>query len=123
MEKGTMKSHWMTHKGKKVFYADYSHMKPEELKAEVAAVEPVLCSMPKDSVLSLADVRGTYGTHEAMETLKGITSKTKSHVHKRAVIGISGVQKILLKAINQFTGQETVPFDSVDKALDWLVEE
>jgi hypothetical protein len=118
-----MKSHWMTHKGKKVFYADYSHLSPEELKAEVASVLPILCSAPKDSVLSLADVRGTYGTPEAMNIIKGITAKTKSYVHKRAVIGIVGVQKVLLKAVNQFSGQETVPFDNVDKALDWLVKE
>jgi hypothetical protein len=116
-----MKSHWMTHKGKKVFYADYSHMSLEELKAEVTSVEPILCSMPKDSVLSLADVSGTYGTPEVMKILKGLTAKTKSHVHKRAVVGVVGVQKVLLKAVNQFTGQETVPFNSVDKALDWLV--
>jgi hypothetical protein len=122
-ENNTMKSHWMTHKGKKVFYADYSHMSPEELKSEVTSVEPILCSMPINSVLSLADVRGTYGTPEAMKILKGITAKTKSHVHKRAVVGVVGVQKVLLKAINQFSGQETVPFDSVDKALDWLVED
>ena len=101
-----MKSHWMTHKGKKVFYADYSHLSPEELKAEVASVLPILCSAPKDSVLSLADVRGTYGTPEAMNIIKGITAKTKSYVHKRAVIGIVGVQKVLLKAVNQFSGQE-----------------
>jgi hypothetical protein len=113
----------MTHKGKKVFFADYSHMSLEELTSEVASVEPILCSMPKDSVLSLADVRGTYGTHDTMNILKGITAKTKSHVHKRAVIGITGVQKILLKAINQFSGQETIAFESVDKALDWLVQE
>ena len=118
-----MKSHWMTHKGKKIFYADYSHLSPEELKVEVAAVEPILCSMPKDSVLSLADVSGTYGTHDAMKIIKGITAKTKTHVHKRAVIGVVGVQKVLLKAVNQFSGQETVPFDSIDEALDWLVND
>jgi hypothetical protein len=118
-----MKSHWMTHKGKKIFFADYSRMSPEALKEEVASVEPILCSMPKDSVLSLADVSGTYGTAEAMKIIKGITAKTKSHVHKRAVIGIVGVQKVLLKAVNQFSGQETVPFESIDKALDWLAEE
>jgi hypothetical protein len=118
-----MKSHWMTHKGKKIFYADYSHLNVEELKAEVALVEPVLCMMPKNSVLSLADVRGTYGTTDAMNILKGITAKTKLHVRKRAVIGVTGVQKILLKALNQFSGQETVAFDGVDKALDWLVED
>ena len=61
--------------------------------------------------------------HDAMDIMKGLTAKTKSHVHKRAVIGVIGVQKVLLKAVNRFSGQETVPFDSVDKALDWLVKD
>ena len=118
-----MKSHWMSHKGKKIFYADYSHMNLEELKAEVASVEPVLCSMPMDSVLSLADVRGTYGTRDVMDVIKELTSKTNTHVHRRAVIGIVGVQKVLLKALNRFSNQETIPFDTVDDALDWLAED
>jgi hypothetical protein len=89
----------VTHKGKKVFYADYSHMNAEELKTEVASVESIICLMPKSSVLSLADVRGAYGTADTMSILKGITAKTKFHVQKRAVIGVTGVQKILLKAL------------------------
>ena len=95
----------------------------EELKAEISLVEPLLCSQPKDSFLCVADVSGTYGTPDAMKLLKGLTAKTKFHVHKRAVIGIIGVQKVLLKAINQFSGQETVPFSTVDSALDWLVQD
>jgi hypothetical protein len=118
-----MKSHWMTHKGKKVFYADYSNMNPEELSVEGASIVSVLSKMPKDSVLSLVDVRGTFGTRDAMNILKGITSKTKFYVHKRAVIGITGVQKILLKALNQFVGQNSVSFDSVDEALEWLIQD
>ena len=113
----------MDHKGKKILYIDFSRMSIDELKTEVASVESIICSMPKDSVLSFVDVRGSYGTTEAMNIMKGLTAKTKTHVHKRAVIGVTIVQKVLLKAINQFSGQETVPFDSVDKALDWLVED
>lgn len=118
-----MKSHQMIHEGEKIFYADYSHLNPEELKAEAASVEQVLRLMPKNSVLVLADVRGTYGTTDTMNIFKGTTAKTKLHVHKRAVVGITGVQKILLKALNQFSGQETVAFDSIDKALDWLAKD
>jgi len=117
-----MKSHWMTHNGKNIFYADYSNMNPEELQAEGASIVSALSVMPKNSVLSLVDVRGTFGTPDAMNILKGITSKTKYFVHKRAVVGITGVQKILLKGLNQFVGQNSVPFDSVDEALEWLIQ-
>lgn len=118
-----MKSHWMTHKGKRIFFADYSHMNPDELKDEGASIVSVLSREPKNSVLSLVDVRGTFGTTDAMENFKAITSKTKIYVHKRAVIGVTGIRKLLLKALNQFVNQDSVAFDSVDKALDWLVED
>jgi hypothetical protein len=49
--------------------------------------------MPKNSVLSIADVRGVYGTPDAMNIMKGITAKTKVHVRRRAMIGIVGVLK------------------------------
>ena len=118
-----MKSHWTTHKGKKIFYADYSQMSPDQLKEEGASIVSVLSLEPKNSVLSLVDVRGTFGTADAMENFKAITAKTKPHVHKRAVIGVTGVRKLLLNALNQFVGQESVAFDSIDKAKDWLVED
>jgi hypothetical protein len=117
-----MKSRWTTHKGKKIFYADYSDMNSEEVKAEGASIVSMLSSTPEKSVLSLVDMRGTFGTSDTMDILKGITSKTKVHIRKRAVIGVTGVRKILLKALNQFVHQESVAFDSLDKALDWLVE-
>lgn len=118
-----MRSHWITHKGKKIFYADYSNFKLEGLKEETAEVAPVLCKEPLNSVLVLTDVRGTYGTPDIVEHLKKLASKTQPHVHKRAVIGVTGVQTILLKAINKFSGKETVPFDTVEEGLDWLVGE
>jgi len=77
-------------------------MSPVELQAEVAFVLPILYSVPKNVVLSLADVRGTHGTPEDINFINGITAKTKSYVHKRAIIGIVGVQKVPLKAVNQF---------------------
>jgi hypothetical protein len=58
-----------------------------------------------------------------MNLLRKLTSKTKPHVHKRAIIGVNGVQKVLLKALNQFTGQESVAFDDNETALEWLVRE
>ena len=118
-----MKSHWMTHKGKKVFYADYSNQTVDGLRKEAEEVAPVLCGMPLSSALVLADVRGTFGTREVMDILKKLTSKTQPHVYKRAVVGVSGVQTVLLKALNKFTGRETVPFNTIEKALDWLVED
>jgi hypothetical protein len=118
-----MRSHWITHKGKKVFYVDFAKIEIDELKEEVKFVEKELCAMPKNSALSMADVRDSFGTNEAMEIIQGLTSKTKQHVRKRAVIGVTGVKKILLKALNQVTGQTSVPFDSLEEALDWLVKD
>ena len=117
-----MKSRWMTHKGKKIFFADYSHLNLDELKAEISSVEPILCSQPKDSVLCVADVSGTYGTPEAMNSSKVSLQKQNLMFIKGQSLELSVFRRLLLKAVNQFSGQETVPFDNVDKALDWLVQ-
>jgi hypothetical protein len=118
-----MKSHWMTHNGKNIFFADYSHMTIDDLKAEIAQVEPLLCSQPKNSVLCLADVTGSYASPDAVKITKELTAKTNYHVHKRAVIGVVGVQKALLKAITQFSEHETASFGSIESALEWLVQD
>jgi hypothetical protein len=47
-----MKSHWETHKGKKIFWAIYGNMPMDEYRAEIAAVEkdPGTATLPAEQL-------------------------------------------------------------------------
>jgi hypothetical protein len=119
-----MKSKWLTHKEKRIMYCDYSNFEADQksLQTEVNAVDEIICQQPENSVLVLADVRGSTTTLEAVETFKNSSARTTHHVRKVAVLGITGIRKILLDVVSHYSGQEMTIFDDIEKAKDWLVE-
>jgi len=41
---------------------------------------------------------------------------------KMAIIGITGIRKILFDAVTRFSGQNATLFDDIETAKDWLAE-
>jgi len=121
-----MRSSWIIHQGKRILCADYTNFQPEDfeaLKAELLAVEAEICRQPINSVLSLTDVRGSIATREAVELFKKSAPVAKKHILRQAVIGVTGVKRILFDAVVKISGQNARTFDDVEQAKDWLVKE
>lgn len=120
-----MKSKWITHRGKRIMVADYANFAIDlpALQAEINAVDNIICQEPAESVLLLVDVRNTTTTIEAVELFKKSSVRTTQHLQKVAVIGVSGIRRMLLDVVSQSSSQEMTIFDDTDAAKDWLVEE
>ena len=118
-----MRSKWITHRGRRILYSDYTRYSVEDFSAlqeELAAVETEICSQPEDSVLLITDVTGSVASREAVELFKESAARSKKHVFKNAVIGITGLKKILFDAVVRFSGQNARAFDDLQKGKDWL---
>ena len=113
-----MKSKWLAHKEKRIMYSDYSNFEADQksLQAEVNAVDEIICQQPENSVLILVDVRGTTTTLEAVEMFKHSSARTTPYLQKVAVLGITGIRKVLLDVVSQYSGQEMTIFDDIEKA-------
>lgn len=120
-----MKSHWITHKGKRVFIFDCSNFGSDvaALEAETEAVAAVVTKEPLNSVLAVSNSMGTVGTPAAMRILERLVSRTSRHVQKRAVVGVTGLRRFLVDAMNRVSGGKPFSnFETVEEALDWLVK-
>ena len=119
-----MRSHWMTYKGKKIIICNYSNfeMDHEAIAKDIEAVDEMICSQPEKSVLALLDIRGTVGTPEIISHFRQSAMKTKKHVLKNAVVGLTGIQRLLATGISRFSGQDFKSFDNEEEAKNWLVE-
>ncbi len=117
-----MKSGWKVYKGQRYFLADYSGFGSnfESLKLEVEAADAILVKEPTDSVRVLLDFRGTVGSMEVVNYFKDSSTRTRKYVIKNAVLGISGVRKILLESVSRITGHVALAFEDENKALEWL---
>jgi hypothetical protein len=120
-----MKSSWETRAGKRILYCRFNDFGKDVtgLGAEIDAVDELILREPPDSVLLLADLRGTVTSSAVVELFKKSSTKTKGYVRKQAIVGISGIQKMLAQAVAWFSRETFVLFDTPDEARDWLVND
>lgn len=123
-----MKSHWITYRGKQILYCDYSGYTLRDfdaLKAEMDAAVAVLVEQPEGSCLALTDVRRSVASPAVVALIKDAAIVTAKHVRKQAVLGITGMKKVLFDAVIRVSKQPARAFGDLEEeeAKQWLVEE
>ena len=121
-----MRSKWITHHDKRIFYQDFSgHYLTDidALKEELTAVQAAVTQEPKGSVLVLADFRNTQIGRGLMDQLVSSSKLTKDYVRKTAVLGVVGPKRVLVDMLVRLTGQHLTLFDDPEIAKDWLIKE
>jgi hypothetical protein len=111
---------FITHRGKRVLAIDYSHCDVPMLKAVAEEMHRVIAREPLNSVLTLTDVGGTGFDQESVEYLKSKVAANAPYVRRAAVIGISGLQRLIYEAVKLFTKRSIPHFSSRAEALDYL---
>lgn len=118
------KTGFIIHNGKEIFYVDYTDVNDAEaLRERIARAESVLLGSGKNGLLELIDVTGSYAEPESLELLKESAKITTPHVSRSAIVGVSGVKKILLDFVNRFSGMRIEPKPTLEEAKDWLVRD
>jgi len=121
-----MKAHWVEHKEKRVFIADFSDfgMDSAALGAEAKEIIAALKHEPPNSVRSISNVSGTTATVENVRVLQSILPHTNEQVWKRCVVGVTGLRWYFVEVINELTGEAKMEtFGTLNEALDWIVED
>jgi hypothetical protein len=120
-----MRSNWIEHNGKKIFYQDFSRhfYNSAAVRAELEEVQKVVIAQPRDSVLVLSDFRDTSVGSDLLSSMNTASSATKEYVHKTAVLGVTGMKRKLADLLTALTGQQLKYFDDLEAAKNWLVQE
>ncbi|MBT3337107.1 MAG: hypothetical protein HN855_15555 [Anaerolineae bacterium] len=120
-----MRSKWIEYKGKKIFYQDFSKhfFNYQAVKEELVEVQAIVVKQPLDSLLVLTNFTDTAIAGDLMPVLNASSTLTKDHVHKAAVIGVTGIKKHLADMLTRLTGQPLKYFDTEIEAKEWLAQE
>jgi hypothetical protein len=120
-----MRSTWIEHKGKRIFFQDFSkHFYNSTLvKAELAEVQQVVLGEPLNSVLVLTDMRDTNVGSDLIPAMNAASAATKNHVRKTAVLGVTGMKRTLADLLTTLTGQPLKYFNDIESAKNWLAED
>ena len=122
---------WISHKGKDILFGGYNGIKDQDEYKRLIALATELsikeinkrCKEPINSTLMLVDLRDSVISAETVSAFKENAKRIHPYIKKSAVLGIHGVRKILLESIIWFSGLDAKPFEDMEKAKDWLVEE
>ena len=120
-----MKSKWIEHQGKKIFYQDFSALfyNSAAVKEELKAVQEIVLKEPKDSVLVLSNFKDTQVGADLMSDLNKASERTKDNVHKTAVLGVTGFKRTLGDMLSKLTGQSLKYFEYEEEAKNWLAQD
>ena len=112
---------FITYKGKEILYADYSGCKSmDEMMTVLESSSQVLINHP-DKLLILINYEGAYASMDYMKRAKRMSAETHHKVAKRAIIGMTEIQAILLKTFNRFAKDKAYAFKTKEQALEFLI--
>lgn len=116
-----MPTSWITRGGKRILYTDFRDCQSEAEMASLfeKAVEAVLAS--PELVLTLNNFDGINVTRAFLRTLERRAHDYKHKVKAKAVLGVTGVKKILINTYSVITGIDARAFDTEEAAVSYLV--
>lgn len=113
---------FVAHQGKQILYHDFSNLlQTEDAMAAIEESRAIVRKQPLNSVLTLTDVTGSRFNRAIVEGLKELTAGNKPHVKAGAIVGLSGIQRVVYVAVTQLSGRRLPTFSSVTEAKDYLV--
>ena len=112
---------YIQHQGREIIFLDYSNLEEEEyLQAIKETEEKVLAhSNNPQKNLNLVDVTGSPTTAAVIGAASKLIAKIGSRDLLVALIGISGMKKVVARAFSK----NYYFANSVEEAKDWLVKE
>jgi len=116
------KIRFITYEGKNILHLDFSNCKAEEILNTITKAKKVIATQPERSLLTLTDVTDARFNDTVTQEMKAFTAHNRPYVRAGAVVGVTGLKRIIFQAVIAFSGRKLSTFDSVEKAKQWLVE-
>lgn len=114
---------FIQHKGAEILYIDASGCQVSEVFPLVAQAKTIIASRPSHSLLTLTNVTNTQHNDTVNQQLKGFIAHNKPYVKTAAVVGVEGLQKIVLDTLVLISKRQIHPFETLEQAKDWLAEQ
>lgn len=119
----------ITHKGKTLFYHDYSGFAKDKATQKEKtiklrkAVTAEYTNQPPLSVLTLVNVENFYFDMDVLKAFKEEVAIEDKYERKSAIIGVKGLVKTAYNFVVGFASTKVKLFDSLEEAKDWLVKD
>jgi hypothetical protein len=66
-------------------------------------------------------ITNTHFSREVTNAVREYVENNRPYVRASAVVGVTGLQEIIINALKAEAGREIAVFDDLEKAKDWLL--
>ncbi len=112
---------WVHHNGKKILMTRYSGLSEEQMLQALLEQFAIVRATP-GTVVNFGDFTNSTVSSDFMNLAKTHGKELSHKIEKTALIGITGIKKILLNGYNAFTKNPAYPFATEREALDFLAK-
>lgn len=115
------RTRFIEHKGCEILLYDFAHVDDvdEGLRIVQAARLRILGRPPK-SVRTLVTVQDSKFDTRIAKAVQELARHNKPYVLASAIVGLSGLQRVILTAVMRATGRTFATFAGLEEAKDWL---
>lgn len=114
------RARFIEHRGRKIFRLDCTGCKAEEIADIIDETARQVRCQPAGSVRTLTVAGGGRFEQSTILKLKELTKGNAPYVDRAAVVGITGLYKVVMMAVATFSNRNFNLFATVEEALDFL---
>ncbi len=112
---------FIRHQEKEILFLDFSNSATDDVLKTIEVAKQLIGTKPEKSLLTLTDVTNARFNEEVGDGMKRFTAYNKPYVKAAAVVGITGLKKIIFGAVMAFSQRKIEAFDDLEAAKRWLV--
>lgn len=121
METGRVR--FIRHRDREILFLDFSNSLPREILQTIEDAKRVISGRQERSLLTLTDVTNARFDESVGDGLKQFTAHNKPYVKAGAVVGVTGLKRIIFTAVMAFSRRKMETFDDVEQAKHWLAND
>jgi hypothetical protein len=113
---------FIEHKGRQIVLLDFSGFTDHQSTLEaIDEAKRFIAQQPKQQqLLTLTNVRGSHFDTDIVKGLRELVEHNKPYVKAGAVVGLSGLRRVVYTTLVHLTGRNLRAFDDMDEAKDYL---
>lgn len=116
------RTRFIDHRGHQILLYDFAEVEDVDLGLRIVqAARPKILGQPPKSVRTLVTVKNSRFDTRIAKAVQELARHNKPFVLASAIVGLSGLQRVILTAVMRATGRTFATFDHVEQAKDWLV--